>query len=592
MSAARRDERVDHRGIVLAGVLVVVVILALISATALVAADAEMSAAQGSLRREQARALAWSGVRAVMAELGRQRAEIMDGAMPEVTNSWALFGEAAGSGGPGGVIQLVEIEPGRYAAPEAGKLDLNTVSAEMLTASGAVDEAAARSIVSARGSGVFGSVEEALAGARSSGSGAESEMASGGDAEAALTEGSAGSATASTDEERAMRLLTVFAFEPNVQMGLGDSGSDYAGKPRIYIGDGWRDELKGLLDERLGEKLGGDVAAALREGAVQSMGPVINRLRKRGVVVKDWAEVLDAVTMSPDRYVAGRVDVLTAPVEVLRGVPGIDGQAAEQIVRTRDRMDTEARHSVVWLAQQGVLTEAQFETAVDLVTCRSMQWRVRVQAGFNAPAGASERSGSAEPAALRDRVVLEAVVDVSGSTPRLAYLRDITMMEIQPAVAQLVGPAGEGVASEPAGGTRPGQASSPEEEGGLEMDAGLDLKMRAKPKGLNVKRMELGGGMKSSRMDLSSDLKMDTDLDVGADSSSKGSTTESDDDALPRPGPTEGGTSGAAGAKELTPGVDRRFGRWKIPSRSAGRAGGSGGAGGAGGSSGAVGGTR
>lgn len=503
--------RRDRTGLVLVGVLVVVVVLALLAATALVSADAEVTAAQGALRREQSRAIAWSGVQAAMAELARQREAILAGRAPEVTESWTLFGEAAGAQG---VVRLVELEPGRVIVPEAGKLDLNSASAEALAASGAIDRAAADAIVAGRGGSAYGSVAEAMAVTKPRG-----------EVTTAFETSRPGAEPAGPGPAEAERLLTVFAFEPNTQMGVG-GGTE--GEARIYIGDGWREELKAELEARLPARAAAALEKALRAGPLKTMGEVIGGLRREQVAARDWAAVLDGVTLSPDAYLTGRVDVLTAPREVLRAVPGLNEQLAEQIERVRDRIDDEARLSVTWLVQQGALTAAQFQAVVDQVTCRSLQWRVRVEGGYGRQAAGPDGG----PGTLRDRVVLEAVIDLSEERPRLAYLRDVTYLESAEVVEELAARAGEEAGAE--------AESELERAADLSLEAGMadvELEMDA--------GLEGGGGLDLSPMELSAGL----DLGIGP---------SSEDDA-------------AGPARQETPaGVDRRVGRWKIPVRAGG----------------------
>lgn len=499
--------RGDGRGasaFVLAAVLVVVVVLTLLAGTALVLAEAEATAARGSLRREQSRLTAWSGVRAVMVELARQREALSQGQSPELTAGWVLSGEA---GRPRMTVRLLEVEPGRLVVPEAGKLDLNSAAAEALTASGALEIGEADAVVAARASAAFGSVGDALE--------TLPEKAPATTAFEGELAGQSGKPLLAKDavNER----LTVFAFEPNLQAGAG--GLE-AGSERIFIGDGWTDELKPALGARLSARAAAAVEKGLRAGSPKSMGDVVGVLRQEQVPVREWPAVLDALTVSPDAYLAGRVDVHSARREVLRALPGMSDALAEQVVRTRDRIDPEARLSVVWLVQQGVLTAGQFQGLVDSITGRCFQWRVRVEGGFG---------GEGESPA-QDRVILEAVVDLSGATPRLAYLRDITHLESVEVVAAL----------------REEQGSvEPERAGGLEAAADLELKTE-----LGDIEVELGARMENDASELRlSPLELSGGLELG--------------------GPGGGRPRAGGEPKGSGPGVDRRVGRWKIPARPA-----------------------
>ncbi len=103
--------------------------------------------------------------------------------------------------------------------------------------------------------------------------------------------------------------------------------------------------------------------------------------------------------------------------------------------------------NVAWPAAEGILTEEQFEQAVDWLCVRSTQWRVRIEAGLRPvdegvdsawpvqPPGGDRVSGRATdtlddaPPPMTHAMILEAVIDVSGRRPRLAYLRDVTYLD-------------------------------------------------------------------------------------------------------------------------------------------------------------------
>jgi len=106
----------------------------------------------------------------------------------------------------------------------------------------------------------------------------------------------------------------------------------------------------------------------------------------------EWVEVLDVFCATPDPYPIGRVDLLRAPAPVLAAIPGIDEATADAIVAVRGSLDDESRRTLVWPVIEGVMTEAQFQEAVDYLASRSMQWRVRIEAGISTTEDAREVS--------------------------------------------------------------------------------------------------------------------------------------------------------------------------------------------------------
>ncbi len=414
----------SRRGVVIFAVLIVVVLSALIGWGMLTRADAQVASLSSSMKRAQARAAAWSGIQAVMARLAAQREVVVGGGVPEVDDEVEVFAED-GVRGVARVIGKIE--------PEAARLNVNTASVEMLVASHAVDQAGAGSIVAAARSAPFGSTEEVK------------EL------------------TRAQSPDGVGVSWTAVSADANVQAGvpapnLGAARVDQIGRSRIFVSQAWTEGLGEELTERLGPTLAGVFKGAMTSG--RSMGDaasVVAVLRGSEVKPSEWGAVLDAVTTTREEYLPGRIDLSRASARVLACVPGIGVDAAELVVRTRGRLDANALRSVAWPVAEGVLSPAQFESAVGSLAVRSLQWRVRIEAGLERIGGrgaASEqlsagfpeggRRGVVDPGerrqaasnvrraadaeiALEGRQVFEFVVDVSSERPRLALLRDVTL---------------------------------------------------------------------------------------------------------------------------------------------------------------------
>jgi hypothetical protein len=184
--------------------------------------------------------------------------------------------------------------------------------------------------------------------------------------------------------------------------------------------------VAGLID-RFGREDGERVASTIApERGPASLADLLAALERGGVEEGVWGEVVDACEGAPARFRAGRVDLLRATPEVLGSLPGLDQAAAERIVATRGTLDAERRRSPMWLLSDSVVSREQFGRLVDVVSCRSLQWRVRIEAGIEAPGDSQARAGDLAELPLEGRVVLEAVLDVAGTRPRVAWLRDVT----------------------------------------------------------------------------------------------------------------------------------------------------------------------
>lgn len=135
-----------------------------------------------------------------------------------------------------------------------------------------------------------------------------------------------------------------------------------------------------------------------------------------GVGAEELPTVMDRLTAGSGRgarRAVGLVNVNTARAEVLATLPGLDANLAQEIVDVRGGLDAETKATVAWLYTQNLLDADEFKMVAPHVTARGFQFSVRC-VGFGVPCG-------------RYRV-LEAVLDLAGRTPRIAYLRDITRL--------------------------------------------------------------------------------------------------------------------------------------------------------------------
>lgn len=420
------NRRQRHRGLILLSVLVVLVIAALAGTTAMYAADARVASSRGAASRTQARASAWSGVQAALAELAGQREDLLTGASPELTGEWTLFTDDLGFTG---VVRLLPIGPadGRGAASECGKLDVNAASEEMLAKLDLVGPDLARRIVAARASRPFESAEDLMrvegisadllyggAGGENTESGSQRPEGAG---------DRPGTARGDDAPGALIDVLTALSFDANIQSGVGEDGAERRGKLRVNLNTPWSDELKAALTERFDENAARAVEDMMNTGTTfKKDADIVAKLRELNVPPQNWASILDALTTCPDPYVLGRVDLTVAPPEVLACIPGIDDDDAADIVAARDRLDASVLLDPAWITAQGIIPPERFQQAVDHVTTRSLVWRVRVEAGRLTP-----DADEGEP--LRDRIVLDAVLDVSSERPRVAYMREVTLLE-------------------------------------------------------------------------------------------------------------------------------------------------------------------
>ncbi len=140
-----------------------------------------------------------------------------------------------------------------------------------------------------------------------------------------------------------------------------------------------------------------------------------NREYSSGVTEDNFSDLLDSYTINPNPILPARVNINTAPANILSQIPGIDETIATAIVSTRTTVTPEKSQSIAWLIEAGVLGIDQFAQLEPYLTARSFQYHIQV-IGYGIP---SEKYR-----------VLEAIVDLIGPSPRIIYLRDLTKLGI------------------------------------------------------------------------------------------------------------------------------------------------------------------
>lgn len=411
-----------RRGSALFLVLGVVAAAAMMGAVVLTTGDSTATATDRQSERLTLRAAAWSGIQAVMAEVSRQRPDLLAGGSPSVSPELVLSDE----GSPQRVVVRIvawEDESSRderrepaLVVAETAKLDLNRATLEMLTAVG-VSKAAAEEIVARRGGRPFASVEEL----------------------ATLSNMLAEPATAGVAAADPASVLTTLSFDPNIQAGLGSA--EAAGSLRFNVANGWSEALGALITKQLGAEAAAAVKRLVEENKdLKTEGAFAAALMRSGVPKTLWPAAFDLFTTGDDLYVPGRVDLNTAPVKVLAAVPGIGEEHAAAIVAARAQLSGEERKSRVWPLTRDILKPEEMAQAVEWLTTRSMQWRVKVRATIEraGSAGSVGESESGAGATLR-WAEFEAVVDAASDRPRLAYLREVTLLPMARAMERRVG---------------------------------------------------------------------------------------------------------------------------------------------------------
>lgn len=403
----------SRRGSLLLGVLIVVMIASMVGLSMMSAASIHRGESRGTLRRSQSRALAWSGVLAVVSQMESRRDDILAGHEPELKRAWTL--------GEGSIVRLVQpTGAGTLVASESAKLDVNRATAEMFGKFELLPAGVAARITQSRSERAFESAEELTRV-----SGVSASLLYGAASHPAPDSTDAAVPIEGQDRSAMLTYLTVFSTDGVFRAGA--DGSDL----RIACAEPWSADDRRRAGSLLGEEL-----ATVLEGAIKSANgfrdttQIVQGLRRLKIDIQQWGKILDALTPEAGEVAVGKVDLNRASAEVLAAIPGIDRERAASIVSTRESLSATLRTSITWPLTQGVLNEDAFEQACNWITARSTMWRVRVESGYRR----AETSGEAaelEDAEIVDRSALEAVIDITDQRVRVAYLRDVTYLETE-----------------------------------------------------------------------------------------------------------------------------------------------------------------
>lgn len=109
--------------------------------------------------------------------------------------------------------------------------------------------------------------------------------------------------------------------------------------------------------------------------------------------------------------VIGKINVNTAPVQVLQVLDGMTTDATERIVSMRDEMEPSALQDAQWLVTSGALDAETYQSVQDRLTTNAFQFRVEIL-------------GYADHVKLMQRY--EWVLEMRGPLAQVLYFRDLS----------------------------------------------------------------------------------------------------------------------------------------------------------------------
>ncbi|MFI4853827.1 MAG: helix-hairpin-helix domain-containing protein [Phycisphaerales bacterium JB065] len=424
-----------RRGSILFGVLLVVVLATLVATTAVYRVRNNTDIVRASIREDSSRALLRSGLRVYLSEFAESRVDLLRGGIsldaatarisPLLISDGLVISEI---GGRRGIVRLLAQPTGALYSSESVRLDINRAPRESLLALPGMTDRIADAIIARRTSRPFESVEELLA---------LEELDLGtlyGDTEVyaeryrsadEMLADQTAQANAVLSEPVLADLLTVFSAEPSVRSAI-EGAADACGDPRLIFPTEvvLKDGENLIISEKARDILHPEEARLL-DGATNQksfLTRVIN-----GLAPERRAMVLDAMTTEPDPFLLGRVDLTNASAQIIEALPGMDEEIAADLIERRSALTETQLASVTWPIDEGVLSTEQFLEIAPFISTRSLQFRVIIEAGFEKPSE-GPRSGDFATLELEHRIVAEAVIDIAGETPHLAYIRDVTWL--------------------------------------------------------------------------------------------------------------------------------------------------------------------
>ena len=129
------------------------------------------------------------------------------------------------------------------------------------------------------------------------------------------------------------------------------------------------------------------------------------------------AKLLDKTTVRQAIEMVPRLNVNTAPREVLLAVPGMTEELADKLIAQRpNQLPTDpGTVSAAWLVTTDTITSAQFKQMEKYLTGAAMVYRVQSIGYFKSGTGPAAR--------------MEAVIDTNQGAPRFLFVRDLSDLE-------------------------------------------------------------------------------------------------------------------------------------------------------------------
>ena len=413
-------QRGRQRGVTLVVAMAVILIIASLLLVFARQMQTEAQASRNHVEASQARWIARGVVQAILADLN---ASVEAGERPTLT----LIEEDAGVLG-GGAYWIIKpnndstSEQSFGLVREAGKLNLNTASVDMLLPLPQMTDEIAAAIVDWRDSdsditenGAESSYYLAQSGRYNAKNDAfetvdelllvrdvDSEVLNG---VLDASENDAGESYPPDNGDGRLELgvrryVTVYSNEPTVRVD---------GSPQVDVNQAPVEEIQDALREALEQARADALATQLL--AARPMRNLLEGYLRAGVTEEEAQAIGDRLTTLTGESQVGLVDATAAPATVLDALPGLEVGDGDKLVAARAALADEP-HSLLWMVD--AIGEQKAVAAADLLTTRNFQ--------FSADIVAVSPGGRAF---CRLYVVIDVVPD---DGPRVVYAQDLTAL--------------------------------------------------------------------------------------------------------------------------------------------------------------------
>jgi hypothetical protein len=124
----------------------------------------------------------------------------------------------------------------------------------------------------------------------------------------------------------------------------------------------------------------------------------------------DLPQILDRLTVNPTPFLSGRVNVSTAPVEVIATIEELTLDEVQAVGAARSTLKAEERTTPAWLLTHNAINENRFRQILDKITTHASVFQIE-SVGYADHVGVVER--------------LSVLLEMRGPMPQVLYTRNL-----------------------------------------------------------------------------------------------------------------------------------------------------------------------